>query len=407
MFWCLASCSPLPNKKATIEERPYLAILLLDEDEGIELPFQFVLRTIDSVQEQWEIINADERIQVDSIEFLGDSIRIQMPVCESYFMLTETDGFLEGYWKDPSRGDYRIPFKAFPWDGTRFRSEMSFSEKNFWGSWKVKFSPKTENESLALGVFEQDSSGRVQGTFQTEMGDFRYLDGQLIDETLYLSCFDGAHAFLFKAVMSKGWRLYGSFHSGKHWSEKWRALRDPNFQLRSIDDISRATDSMPFNLTLGDSVSDAFDFNSFKEEGKVYLIQILGSWCPNCMDESRYFQKLQEEYASSGLQLVGFSYERYDDKKRSRQAIDKMVNDLNISYPVFHAGKADKDLANAHFAQVDTIISFPTSILLNRKFEIVSVHTGFNGPGTGEVYEQYIQDFERMLARVLNKASVE
>lgn len=410
MFWSifnLSSCTNSEGKEAILHESSYLGILLLDEEEGIELPFKFNLRTQDSVPYQWEIINGEERIFVDSIRSLGDSIYVQMPVFESYFAFTETEGFLEGYWKDPSRGDYRIPFKAFPWTGARFRSEHEFSEKDFWGSWKVKFSPKTENESLAIGNFSQDSTGRVSGNFQTEMGDYRFLDGQLIGETLYLSCFDGSHAFLFTAVMSKGGRLYGSFYSGKHWAEKWRALRDPDFKLREMHEITQKTNSEPFTLTLGDSLEDQFDFASYRDPDKVYLMQIMGSWCPNCMDESLYFQELQEKYGSQGLQVIGFAYERHNEKALARNAINRMTQDLNLDYPIFHAGRADKQDANDDFAQLDTIISFPTSILLNHRAEIESIHTGFNGPGTGITFEQYSRDFERLLLSVLNEASLE
>jgi len=410
LFWGvfnLSSCENPEVKEPVFLERNYLGILLLDEEEGIELPFQFNVRSKDSVQYQWEIINGEERILIDSISSLGDSIYVQMPVFESYFVLIETDGFLEGYWKDPSRGDYRIPFKAFPWEGARFRSEHEFSEKDFWGSWKVKFSPKTENESLAIGNFYQDSVGRVTGNFQTEMGDYRFLDGQLIGETLYLSCFDGSHAFLFTAVMSKGGRLYGSFYSGNHWTEKWRALRDPDFRLREMHEITQKVNSEPFALTLRDSLGDAFDFATYRDPDKVYLMQILGSWCPNCMDESRYFQELQEKYGSQGLQVIGFAYERHTEKALARNAIDKMTRDLELDYPIFHAGKANKQDANADFAQLDTIISFPTSVLLNRRAEIKWIHSGFNGPGTGADYKQYTRDFERLLLSVLNDASLE
>jgi thiol-disulfide isomerase/thioredoxin len=373
----------------------YLGILLLDSLEGVELPFDFVQVVQNSTVTSWIIRNGLEEIEVKDISKRGDSIVIQMPVFQSYFVLSESDGYYEGYFKDPSRGDYRVPFKAFPWEGPRFRSELGSSNPDFDGSWKVTFSPKLENQSLAIGRFQQDSSG-MTGTFLTETGDYRFLDGQIIERTMYLSAFDGSHLFLFTAQYAPDDKLYGLFYSGNHWKEKWRGERDDSFVLREMDNISKASDGA-FSLVISDSAADPFDFSDYRKENKLYLLQIMGSWCPNCMDESKYFQDLNQRYSDRGLEILAFAYERHRDPENAREAIDKMKADLGITYPVFFAGKASKSLANEHFSQLDTVISFPTSILVNQNGEVVKVHTGFNGPGTGKAYEEYTKSFEKLL----------
>ncbi|MBK6543608.1 MAG: hypothetical protein IPG10_20590 [Flavobacteriales bacterium] len=68
------------------------------------------------------------------------------------------------------------------------------------GEWEVHFSPGTTDAYDALGLFQQ-KDGRVTGTFGTETGDYRFLEGVLDGDSLKLSCFDGSRAFLFKAVL--------------------------------------------------------------------------------------------------------------------------------------------------------------------------------------------------------------
>ena len=54
-----------------------------------------------------------------------------------------------------------------------------------------------------MGEFSQ-AGDSVAGTFLTETGDHRFLAGQVRGAEMYLSTFDGAHAFLYKARQARG-----------------------------------------------------------------------------------------------------------------------------------------------------------------------------------------------------------
>ena len=85
-------------------------------------------------------------------------------------------------------------------------------------------------ESTAIAIFDQKNR-TVKGTFLTTTGDYRYLEGIQKGEQLLLSCFDGEHAFLFKAQLGKNGALEGMFWSGRHWQQKWTAERNENISL--------------------------------------------------------------------------------------------------------------------------------------------------------------------------------
>ena len=71
----------------------------------------------------------------------------------------------------------------------------------FDGRWAVKFS---KSEDPAVGVFVTHYPGFALGTFLTTTGDYRYLAGNWDETQMQLSCFDGAHAFLFHGRRSEG-----------------------------------------------------------------------------------------------------------------------------------------------------------------------------------------------------------
>ena len=68
--------------------------------------------------------------------------------------------------------------------------------------------------------------GRVTGTFLTETGDYRYLEGVVDGDSLKLSCFDGSHAFLFHAALDQD-SFRGRFWSGTHWDRALGRVPEP------------------------------------------------------------------------------------------------------------------------------------------------------------------------------------
>ena len=127
---------------------------------------------------------------------------------------------ISGYWHNLDKGEnYKIPFSAHPSIKMRFSHiNKQTSVLNVNGKWEVEFGFNSNNPYPAIGVFSQKKkSNHVTGTFLTETGDYRFLEGKTTKDSLFLSCFDGAHAFLFKAVITKNNTLVGRFFSGTHW----------------------------------------------------------------------------------------------------------------------------------------------------------------------------------------------
>ena len=134
---------------------------------------------------------------------------------------------------------------------------------------------------------------------------------------------------------------------------------------------------------------------------KVVIVQIMGSWCPNCLDETRYFKELYSKYHDRGLEIISIGYETgnsFDDFKRN---IERLRNSLELDFTFLVGGKASKGLAKEHFSMLNNIISFPTTIFIGRDGEVKRVHTGFSGPGTGEYYTEYVNKTNALIESLL------
>jgi thiol-disulfide isomerase/thioredoxin len=371
---------------------------------GDKLPFTFDL-TRKGKGYTLEVINHTERISVKDVTLRNDSIFIQMPVFNSEFRgKINADSLISGNWHNFAKGpDYFIPFVAQHGEEERFAYDETGTATNAQGNWEVTFSPNTEEEYKAIGQFKQYGV-HLTGTFITETGDYRYLDGVALNDSIYLSCFDGAHAFLFKAALDEDSVLQGQFWSGKHWSEPWTAELNEEFELRNPDSLTYLKDGAEkFEFTFPDLDSTLVSLDDKKYMDKVVIIQIMGSWCPNCLDETRLYVDLYNEFNTSGLEIISLAYEHDEDFGKAAESVSNLKNQLHATYDFLIAGTSNKKKAAETLPMLNHVMSYPTSIFIDRNGKIRKIHTGFYGPGTGDHYTTYVYELKRFLQNLLDE----
>lgn len=356
----------------------------------LEIPFNFEV-----INNQKIVIhNGDEHIEVTDINYdkKDNSFSIKMPVFGSEFKLVNHQDKWEGEWFNYNKKDYKLPFKAIHNTPERFQGiASSKTAAQLKKRWKVTFSPETEDSYPAIGLFNVLENGTVTGTFLTQTGDYRYLEGGLNGKELSLSCFDGAHAFLFKATLHEDGNLKGNFWSGKHWQEPWIAVPDESFELAPMDKLThlkKGYDKLAFRFP--NINGDTLSLEDARFQGKPTIVQLTGSWCPNCMDETRFFVDVYKEYKSKGLEIIAIDYEIINDFKTFQKNVARIEKDLGIEYPIVFGGPAKKSEAAKTLPMLNHIMSYPTAIFIDKNGKIREIHTGFSGPGTGDLYQEYV-----------------
>jgi thiol-disulfide isomerase/thioredoxin len=221
-----------------------------------------------------------------------------------------------GEWINYSRKtNQSIPFNAKAGISYRFFESEGDPSVNVSGRWETRFSPDTKDSSFAIGIFNQEKD-HLAGTFLTTTGDYRYLDGMIVKDSLYLSCFDGAHAYLFKAKM-EGTKMKGIYLSGNHWKEEWIAERNEKIELPNPDSLTfLKTGYDKVNFSFPDLDSNMIQLSDKKFQNKVILIQIMGSWCPNCIDESIFLSDYYNKNYSKGMEIIGIHLKKQAIFKR-------------------------------------------------------------------------------------------
>jgi thiol-disulfide isomerase/thioredoxin len=346
------------------------------------------------------LINASERIPLENVEIIGDQITVKFPIFNSELKgKIVSKKRIEGFWHNYSKGkDYKIPFVSICNSKSRFDKTQTNS-KQFEGKWEVTFD-YNDSKDKAIGLFE-NIKGSMHGTFLTETGDYRFLEGVTNGDSLALSCFDGSHAFLFNSIL-KNDTLWGEFLSGKHYKTNWFAVKNENFELRDPEKLTYLVNDDPIEFNLPQLDGEKYAYPNKSTENKIVLIQIMGTWCPNCMDETNYLTDLYAKHKND-IEIIGIGFEvgKTDDDKIN--AVLKYKNYMGIDYPLLIGGDACKPCAVELFPMLNNVMSFPTLLIIDKKGKVRKIHTGFSGPSTGTYYTDFINHTNQFIEELIKE----
>jgi peroxiredoxin len=370
---------------------------VLSPAAGGELPFNFEVK--DSAgKRQLNIFNAQERFKVTDIKSNGDSVFIKMPLFDSEFRLKAEGNKLSGFFiKHLGDRDVATPFAAQNNIKWRFFEKPEKPAHNITGRWLAVFGEGAERDTT-VGEFKQ-TGNNITGTFLTTTGDYRYLEGSVSGNKLYLSCFDGGHAFLFTADIQDAQTLNNGFF-GK---TPWTAVKKADAKLPdaySLTALKPGYKKIEFSFPDLDGKKVSLKDERFKN--KVVILQVMGSWCPNCMDETAYLVNYYKKYNKRGVEVVGLAYERTADFEKSKKAVLQEKQHFGVPYPLLLTGYTNNKKETAKsLPMLSSFLAFPTTIIIDKKGEVRKIYTGFSGPGTGAYYTEFVNEFERLTESLL------
>jgi thiol-disulfide isomerase/thioredoxin len=378
---------------------------VLKNSTGNSLPFNFEVTDTAGAQ-QLAVMNGDERLKVTDVKITRDSVFIHMPLFDSEFKLKLSGDSLAGQWiKHLGVKDATMDFVAKPNQAWRFFKPGVTPKFDVSGKWTAIFGD-TVRKDTTVGDFKQVAN-TVTGTFLTTTGDYRYLQGSIKDDSLFLSTFDGGHAFLFIAKINEDHTLTnGKFYSGATGLDHWTAVKNDHAKLPDAYSLTALKPGYKkIDFTFKDINGNNVSLSDNRFKNKVVIVQIMGSWCPNCMDETNYFvNSYYKKYHDKGVEIVGLTYERTTDFAKSQRTVKQLITHFSVPYPIlitgYTPGRGDPEKSLPMLADFK---GFPTTIIIDKKGDVRKIHTGFSGPGTGDYYTQFIDEFEKLTDDLLSE----
>jgi thiol-disulfide isomerase/thioredoxin len=105
--------------------------------------------------------------------------------------------------------------------------------------------------------------------------------------------------------------------------------------------------------------------------GKVVILDFWATWCAPCKAEIPGFIALQKQYGDEGLVVVGVSL---DDQGAA--TVKRFMAEFGMNYPVV--------LGDVTLMQAYRGTAIPTTVIIDRKGNIVARHVGFTPKETFE-----------------------
>ena len=357
------------------------------------------------------VVNEPEKLLVDDVRQVKDSLFVNMPLFESSFKLKiVSKDSLSGTWtKKGSKQDVVMPFTASARIPYRFAAVNGDAAQQVQGKWAVNFLKKEGPATAAIGEFLQDGN-KVSGSILTPSGDYRYLSGIVTGDELFLSTFDGVHAMVFKAKINGDSLSNGQIYSSNAAISDWAGIKDENAKLAYSNELRlKDGEDGTLNFSFKDLKGKKVSINDAKYKNKVVIIQLMGSWCPNCMDETEFLSAYYDKNKSRGVEVIGIAYEYTTDLQRSKNSLGKFQKRFNVKYPLLIAPVAlsDPQRTEKTLPQLTDINVFPSTIILDRNGKVSSITSDFSGPGTGVHYTRYKAEFGEKIDKLLETKQIE
>jgi thiol-disulfide isomerase/thioredoxin len=375
------------------------------ESAGGELPF--MLEVSEGADSTYSAVarNGEERLPFSSVAVSGEKVRFVFDHYDSFLegIVTADSESMTGEWSRRAMGEERtrMNFMATKTVEHRFepiadREPLNVME-DISGEWTVQFDG---DEAPSLAIFKQE--GRVvTGTFLTTLGDYRYLEGAYEYGMLRLSVFDGAHAFLFYAEVDPNGEMKGDFWSRDTYHTTWTATKGGVEMPDSYTLTKLTNEEQSFAFNFPDLDGKMVSNEDPRFAGKALIVCVFGTWCPNCNDEAQHLVELYREYHNQGLEIVGLANEFSENFEENVEMVRRFNKKYGITWTQLIVGLADKEQTAKALADLDRVLSYPTTLFIDREGKVQKIFTGYTGPGTGEHFDKLDADFRKTIEEIL------
>jgi len=157
----------------------------------------------------------------------------------------------------------------------------------------------------------------------------------------------------------------------------------------------------PFQFRFPDINGQIVSNTDARFQGKVVILAIGGTWCPNCRDEAPFLVDLYQRFHNQGLEIVGLNFEANGSLDDDKPRIESFIKEFSVPYPVLDAG-AIGEVPNK-LPQIQDFGAYPTTIYLGRDGRVVSIHAGFASTATGEAHSELQQEVVALVERLLEQ----
>ncbi|MDR0612347.1 MAG: TlpA family protein disulfide reductase [Dysgonamonadaceae bacterium] len=366
-----------------------------------QAPFLFEVKNADTDSTTVTLINGEERVLLKNVGYFADTAVIFIESFDALIATKILKDSMDGhFFKNYLENDAGIPFKAERGKTSRFEPVARPTSVPIDGKWDVFFIGGQSDTSRNVGIFTTENQ-IVTGSILTNSGDLRFLEGIVTEDGVKLSAFSGLSPYLIEIRFLDKNTFEGEFYTAKS-KTKLTGIRNDRAALNdaySLAKMKPGVDRLHFQLP--NMERESVSLNDGRYKGKVLIVSILGSWCPNCIDEAKFLAPWYKENKDRGVEILGLSFERKDDFDYAKETVNRLKKAEDIRYDILFAGKAAPATIAEVLPEIENFSSYPTTIFIDKQGKVRKIHTGFSGPATGLFYREFQAEFNALVDSLL------
>ncbi len=364
---------------------------------GQDIPFRLQIAGDASNIQGW-LFNGEDKVIASGASFHDGSLVLNFDSYAAKLEAKLQDGALVGQYGPMLK-------KTYPIMAHRHQSmaKSSASAPPINGLWEVGVKSAKGEQAWRL-IVQQKSAGDVSAAILRVDGDTGALTGSYKDGKFVLSHFSGGRPALMILTPASDGTLAIDM-TDLHGKSQMTATRPDVARAKGLppptdpDHHTTVKDaSEPFRFSFPDLNGKIVSNTDARFQGKVVLVNITGSWCPNCHDEAPFLAELYRKYRSQGLEVVALSFEE-GDQLTNPTRLRAFMKEYGIDYTVLLGGTPDD--RDAKLTQPVNLNSWPTTFFLGRDGRVRFVHAGFPGPASGELYHKTVHEFDAQVESLL------
>ncbi len=365
---------------------------------GHDIPFRLQIAGDGSNIQGW-LFNGDDKVVASGASFHDGSLVLNFDSYAAKLEAKLQDGALVGQYGPMLKKTYPVTAHR------HFIIESNLSAPSINGLWEIPVKSSKGEQAWHLIVQQKKSATDVSAAILRVDGDTGALTGGYTkDGKFVLSHFSGGRPALMILTPSSDGTLAVDM-TDLHGSSQLTATRPDVARAKGLppptdpDHHTTVKDaSEPFKFSFPDLNGKTVSNTDARFQGKVVLVNITGSWCPNCHDEAPFLAEMYRKYRSQGLEVVALSFEE-GDQLTNPVRLRAFMKEYGIDYTVLLGGTPDD--RDAKLTQPVNLNSWPTTFFLGRDGRVRFVHAGFPGPASGELYRQATHEFSSQVESLL------
>jgi len=364
---------------------------------GRDIPFRLQIAGDGSNLSGW-LFNGDDKVVAAGASFQNGTLVLDFDSYAAKLEAKLQDGALVGTYGPMLK-------KTYPVTAHRHQAEAAStaSAPSIDGLWEVAVQSAKGEKAWRL-IVQEKSAANVEAAILRVDGDTGALTGGYKDGKFVLSHFSGGRPSLMVITPAADGTLAIDM-TDLHGTSQLTATRPDVARAKGLaapTDPDRHTSvkdaTEPFRFSFPDLNGKIVSNTDARFQGKVVLVNITGSWCPNCHDEAPFLAELYRKYRSKGLEVVALSFEEEDQLKNPAR-LRAFMKEYGIDYTVLLGGTPDE--RDAKLTQPVNLNSWPTTFFLGRDGRVRFVHAGFPGPASGALYRDAIKEFNSRVEGLL------